>query len=232
MPFTPFDSLSPLDSPADDGAPQTDPDLPQPWERQVAASGYCSRPVRLAGGVEVVNRATGEIRTVYSTAGEPDGVLLTGCGNRRASRCRSCSEVYRADTWQLVAAGLRGGKSLPESVAGHPRLFVTLTAPSFGPVHSRRESGSRARRCHPATGSCAHGRSRGCRAIHEERDERLGSPLCPDCFDYESAVLWNAVVPELWRRTTIYLTRALAAPGRAVSRPAGPPGPYRVHQGR
>lgn len=97
--------------------------------------------------------------------------------------------------------------------AGHPRLFVTLTAPSFGPVHSRRKSAGRARRCHPAAGSCSHGRPGGCRAVHDERDPRLGSPLCPDCFDYPTAVLWNAVVPELWRRTTIYLTRALA--GRA-----------------
>ena len=28
-----------------------------------------------------------------------------------------------------MAAGLRGGKGVPETVAGHPRLFVTFTAP-------------------------------------------------------------------------------------------------------
>jgi hypothetical protein len=38
----------------------------------------------------------------------------------------------------------------------------------------------------------------------------LGEPLCPECFDYEAAVLWNAAVSELWRRTTIYLRRRLA----------------------
>src|SRR5205807_806824 len=42
-------------------------------------------------------------------------------------------------------------------------------------------------------------------------------PLCPDCFDYQAAVLWNASVTELWRRTTIYLRRALA---RTVGIPA------------
>jgi hypothetical protein len=34
--------------------------------------------------------------------------------------------------------------------------------------------------------------------------------LCPDCYDYERAVLWNASCPELWRRTTVYLRRELA----------------------
>ena len=29
---------------------------------------------------------------------------------------------------------------------------------------------------------------------------RLGEPICPECFDYEHAVLWNALAPELWRR--------------------------------
>ena len=34
--------------------------------------------------------------------------------------------------------------------------------------------------------------------------------MCPDCYDYEAAVLWNAACPELWRRTTIYVKRELA----------------------
>ena len=29
----------------------------------------------------------------------------------------------------------------------------------------------------------------------------LGDPLCPECFDYRGAVLWNAHVPRLWERT-------------------------------
>lgn len=65
-----------------------------------------------------------------------------------------------------------------------------------------------------ATGTgrpCIHGRTRGCGAIHESDDEQLGEPLCPDCFDYRRAVIWNALATELWRRTTIATTRALAA---------------------
>ena len=35
--------------------------------------------------------------------------------------------------------------------------------------------------------------------------------LCQDCYDYVGAVLQNAATPELWRRTTIYVQRRLAA---------------------
>ncbi|HEX5878844.1 MAG TPA: replication initiator [Actinomycetota bacterium] len=102
------------------------------WAEQVAATGYCHHPVRLRGTVEHADAATGDIRTVYSTDREPDATLLKACGNRRASVCPSCSATYQADQFQLLAAGLRGGKGVPETVTGHPRLFVTFTAPSFG----------------------------------------------------------------------------------------------------
>jgi hypothetical protein len=38
--------------------------------------------------------------------------------------------------------------------------------------------------------------------------------LCPDCWDYSAAVVWNAHAPELWRRTTIALRRRLARHSR------------------
>jgi hypothetical protein len=87
--------------------------------------------------------ATGELAPVAAEGGAgPDGVVYKACGDRRASVCPTCAETYRADTWQLVAAGMRGGKGVPETVAGHPTLFVTLTAPSFGVVHTRRTTSS------------------------------------------------------------------------------------------
>jgi len=58
------------------------------------------------------------------------------CGNRRESVCPPCSQVYKRDARQLVKAGLAGGKGVPESIAAHPCVFATLTAPSFGPVHT------------------------------------------------------------------------------------------------
>jgi len=95
------------------------------WERfsELAAQvGYCTNPVRVRGELADVDPGTGAMVTTYHTAEEPDGVLLLPCRNRRASVCPSCSRTYAADTWQLVAAGLRGGKGLPASVASHPRV--------------------------------------------------------------------------------------------------------------
>ena len=88
------------------------------FERQLRSAGYCRRPVRLRGQADAIDAATGEVRTTFSTEGEPDGTLLKCCGNRREAVCPSCAEVYRGDAFQLVAAGLRGGKGVPESVAG------------------------------------------------------------------------------------------------------------------
>ncbi|MGO9298283.1 MAG: replication initiator, partial [Streptosporangiaceae bacterium] len=42
----------------------------------------------------------------------------------------TCSAVYKRDARQLVRAGLTGGKGIPETVASHPCVFATFTAPS------------------------------------------------------------------------------------------------------
>jgi replication initiator protein RepSA len=182
------------------------------WAEQVAATGYCAHPVRLRGRVEHADRATGEVRTVYSTDREPDATLLKACGNRRVSVCPSCSATYQADQFHLLAAGLRGGKGVPETVAQHPRLFVTFTAPSFGRVHSRRAQGLLVYPCHPYRqgARCAHGRRAGCWQRHDPDDPKLGEPLCGRCYQAGAQVLWNALAGRLWSRTTIYLYRALA----------------------
>jgi hypothetical protein len=184
----------------------------QRWAELVAQAGYCHHPIRLAGRVEQADRLTGEVRTVYDSEAEPDGVLLKACGTRRESRCPSCAATYRADAYQLLAAGLKGGKGVPETISGHPRLFVTFTAPSFGPVHSRKAQGRLVLPCHPYRqgARCPHGVRDGCWHRHDEGDPRLGEPLCPTCYDSQAQVLWNALAPELWRRTTITLQRALA----------------------
>lgn len=183
------------------------------WERQIRATGFCRRPVRLAGKTVQVDPETGEVLHRFSTADEPDGVVLTACNNRRESVCPNCSETYRRDAWHLVAAGLRGGKGVPESVIEHPALFVTVTAPSFGAVHaSRRSEAGDSRPCRPRRDPepCPHGVPTACWERHGGSDEVVGQPLCRECFDYEALVVWNATVPELWRRTMIYLQRELA----------------------
>lgn len=136
----------------------------------------CARPIRLKGSTRLVNRTTGEVRTVYASSQELEGSAWVPCGNRRAAACEPCSERYKGDAWQLITTGLAGGKGIPASVAGHPCTFATLTAPSFGPVHGLRSKGPcRARRDKPV---CAHGRPLWCNRRHRDGDPVLGTPLC------------------------------------------------------
>ena len=184
----------------------------QRWAEQVAATGHCAHPVRLRGHVDHADASTGEVRTVYATDREPDATLLKACGNRRVSVCGSCSATYQADTFHLLAAGLRGGKGVPERVARHPRLFVTFTAPSFGPVHTRKAHGLFVYPCRPYRQghTCPHGKRAGCWHRHPPDDPKLGEPLCGRCYQVGAQVLWNALASRLWSRTTIYLYRTLA----------------------
>ena len=184
------------------------------WERQLASSGACSHPIRLRGRIDAIDLATGETAPVYDTAVEHGGVLHVACGNRREAVCPACSAVYKRDARQLVRAGLAGGKGIPETITAHPCVFATLTAPSFGPVHSRRMRGKTVLPCRPRrdakTRRCPHGRDTSCPTRHVQDDPRLGQPMCPDCYDYTAAVLFNAWAGTLWRRFTTYLPRHLA----------------------
>ncbi|HET7477848.1 MAG TPA: replication initiator [Dermatophilaceae bacterium] len=192
------------------------PDLGR-WLGQVEQVRHCSHPVRLVGGSDTIHAGTGEVLGSYSSAAEPDGVTYVRCGNRRASVCPSCSHEYKGDVWHLLMAGAAGGiKNVPATVSRHPLVFATLTAPSFGLVHAAKKPGRPgSRRCHPRSGSrrelCPHGRPRWCMQVHDHTDPTTGQPLCADCYDYESHLVWQWWAPELWRRFTITLRRRLAA---------------------
>jgi hypothetical protein len=184
----------------------------QDQARQV---GGCEQPIRLRGHLDTIDRHTGEVEQRWSSEQLVDEVVHTRCNNRRASRCEPCSRLYQADAWQLIVSGLAGGKGVPDTVADHPTLFVTLTAPSFGLVHTRvvTDNGDvppcRARRDEAAE-VCAHGLPTTCTDRHTEDDPVLGRPLCMACWDYPGAVLFNAHASELWRRTRIRISRELA----------------------
>jgi len=170
----------------------------------------CSAPIRLAGERLTVDRKTGEIMERFASADAPDGVVLVACGNRRSSR------------WSLVLDDIHGAMPTPctrrdsqatrsrgvsAGLASHPRVFATLTAPSFGcgssPPGPRRYDSA-----------CQPGSERACMsswpATHlpcpaREADPALGQPICPDCYDYAAAVLG---MPTRWRSgagTTIRL---------------------------
>lgn len=178
------------------------------FTRTASQVGFCRRPVRLTGHSETFDTATGEAVSRFAAAALPLGVLYRPCGNRRAEECPPCSRRYARDTFAMIRAGLLGGKTVPETVADNPLLFVTFTAPSFGHVHGHRNG----KRCRPRarTRLCPHGRPTGCMRIHDADDPANGAPLCVDCYDWHTAVVWQWWAPELWRRTTISLRRHVA----------------------
>src|SRR5437764_7223094 len=154
----------------------------------------CSHPIRIRGWHERIDVDTGELLSRVVTAGEPGGVLLIACGDRRAASCPSCAEVYRRDAFQLVAAGVRGGKGVPEAVGEHPAVTVTLTAPSFGAVHTIRDR----------DGGCP------CGDRHLAGEDVLGVPVDPDQYRYLEQATWNHLVPVLWKRTVLEIRRTFA----------------------
>ena len=197
-------------------APSTPGPTPQP------AVGYCARPVRLAGhSSTTIDTATGEVL----------GHVLLG---RRAAR-GAVPGLWEPPRRRLpgLFADLRPGhvrddprrpgrrQDRPRQVADNPLLFVTLTAPSFGHVHGPRpHAGQPDRWSVPTPRPAAAVRATGGRSAAWPSTARTtrsnGSPLCPDCYDWDSAVVWQWWAPELWRRTTIALRRALAAVARGA----------------
>jgi hypothetical protein len=183
------------------------------WAEQAARVGHCAHPIRLAGQQHTLDAATGSVLSTFASASLPDEVLYVRCNNRRASWCPSCSRTYQGDTWHLLRAGAAGGdKGVPASVASHPMVFATLTAPSFGAVHASKKPGSKTKRCRPRTRGelCRHGKSLSCMDIHAEHDPVCGQPFCVDCYDYDAHVVWQWWAPELCRRFTIALPRLIA----------------------
>jgi hypothetical protein len=166
----------------------------------------CMNPIRLRGFYQRIAADTGEVLASFGSANDDGGgMLVVACKDRRASCCPSCSRLYQRDAYQLLASGLRGGKSVPGSLATHPAVMLTLTAPSFGAVHGNRD----------------HGRPCKCGRHHDDADPDAGSALDPDRYRYVEQVIWNHYAPELWKRTVQAvrrrLARALAIPPSKLS---------------
>ncbi len=193
------------------------------WLEHTRAAAGCTRPIRLTGTLTAVETGTGRVVEERHTDELPDRTLYKACGNRRAAQCPDCAWVYAGDAFQVVRCGLTGGKTVPTTVARHPVVFATFTAPSFGAVHhrhiARHTCGDRRRcDCRPAPcharrtgGTCPHGQPAACFARHDSDDPQLGRPLCLDCYDHDHQVVWNAFSGELWRRTKQAIERHLTA---------------------
>jgi hypothetical protein len=170
------------------------------WWHRAESVGFCAQPIQLSGA-----DTAGRWHTVW-----------TRCNNRRAAVCPSCSDLYARDTWQLVHAGAAGGHhDIPASVASRPQVFATLTAPSYGAVHNATGTP-----CHTkpntSTVRCRHGKTLRCNITHSINDTMEGQPLCSRCYDYLGHVLFTWHLPELWRRFTIALRRAVSTHLKAV----------------
>ncbi|MET9700674.1 replication initiator [Streptomyces sp. NPDC006529] len=166
------------------------------WEDQIRRTGGCSDPIHITGWTVAKDKTSGEVLHRYSTGHEPGARLRIACGNRRASRCPACAWTYSGDTYHLIRAGLAGDdrRAIPATVREHPRVFATLTAPSFGPVHNR-----------PTGRACR------CGQHHQEGASELGTALDPATYDYAAAVLFNNHAGQLWQRFTTRLRREIAA---------------------
>ncbi|MFD9487739.1 replication initiator protein RepSA [Streptomyces sp. NPDC059991] len=166
------------------------------WREQIRRTGGCANPVHLTGWSITRDKATGAVLHHTDTGDQPGGRLRIACGNRRASRCEPCAYLYAGDAYHLIRAGLTGDDrmNIPDAVRTRPRVFTTLTAPSFGPVHNRPDSG----RCR-------------CKTRHRESDPLLGTALDPDSYDYAGAVLFNNHAGQLWHRFTNRLRREIAS---------------------
>ncbi|WP_350352823.1 replication initiator [Microbacterium sp. A8/3-1] len=169
------------------------------WWGRVRSSGYCAHPIHLT-----------------RTQGGQTTTLYARCENRRETACPACSDLYALDTWHIVTGGLT-----PDRMTDATALFLTLTAPSFGTVHTHRPDASRGKvPCHPGPPSlCTHGASSVCTTSHVPGDPLLGSPLCAACYDYETHALTTWWFPALWNRYVRTLRRLVTRhiPGATVS---------------
>jgi hypothetical protein len=176
------------------------------WWHRAESVGFCAHPIQLCGADNGGRRHT----------------IWTRCNNRRASVCPSCSDLYARDTWQLVHAGAAGGHhNVPLEVATRPQVFTTLTAPGYGAVHSATSTPCHTRNGAGPANRCMHGNNLRCSIIHTVDDAMVGEPLCRDCYDYLGHVLFTWHLPELWRRFTIALRRAVSIHLKTIGVKAG-----------
>lgn len=183
------------------------------WKIAVETAGMCRNPVH--------------IRPVID--GEPlgsEGLAMTTyrntysmrCLSRRVGVCPSCSMLYKIDVDLLAELGLNGVYET------HQKWFVTLTAPSFGLVHSAHmrkakpaKNGKKAQpakpaRCHGGPNRyCEHSTKISCGQIHGKDDAIVATPMCPLCYETAGQVLWNALFGKGWHGfEATYLHRRLA----------------------
>jgi len=91
------------------------------WMELVAQAGYCHHPIRLAGRVEHADQATGEVRQVYSSDQEPDGVLLKAAapaGSPAVHPVRPSTGPMPTSSWPPGSRAARASPRRSASIRG------------------------------------------------------------------------------------------------------------------
>lgn len=147
----------------------------------------CARPIRLTFR-SGLNHNTGEIGR---GVGDVEHIEVR-CRTTFHERCAPCAARSARDAWMIGAAGISGldRLSIPEP-SGEHFYFLTLTAPSFGPVHRE--------------GRCRCGQS------HSADDDLLHLPVDSDSYDFRGAAIFNLLAGRLWNRTITRLKREFGA---------------------
>lgn len=118
-------------------------------------------------------------------------VTKAPCGSRWEERCASCSETYAKRSHLCIASGM---KDLEQ---GAFLFLLTLTAPSFGHVHTPAwKPGQPKPKLNKHLVRCR------CRVWHnpETREAKrvLGAPIDYKSYDYRGAALWNQAAGRLF----------------------------------
>ena len=115
------------------------------------ARAAAQRPVRLRGVSRDADAATGEVVREFATEREPDAVLLTPCGNRRAHVCRRV--LGGLPRRRLAAGRLRAARRQGRARSRWPSTrWCSRPSP-------RRASGRCTRSARPAAGGWRAGRA-------------------------------------------------------------------------
>ena len=140
----------------------------------------CERPLAIHG--KVISAETGEL---FGTE-----TLEMACNSAFWSVCRSCSVRHGQSAWLIGKSGISGldSESFDAPVPIDQYFgFLTLTAPSFGRVHTK--------------GRCSCGKH------HSEHADVLHLPLNYDDYDIDGAATFNLVATRLLNRTKTKLRR-------------------------
>ena len=112
------------------------------------------------------------------------------CGSRLREVCPGCANLAYGDYHAILRSGVF------DASATDRFIFLTVTAPSFGPVHRVAKDAAGARSCR-------------CGQIHDPRDDAdlRGIPLDVATYDYAAQVDFNATAGQLWNATRTLLVQ-------------------------